>query len=72
MLEAIPLIKKNFAVLIDQHGGKNQLLDHQDRTYDVIRYATSADSLVPVGLRDNKNAWCLSFLMIHELAIRYF
>ena len=32
------------------------------RPHDVFRYATSADNLVPVGLRDNKNAWCLSSL----------
>ena len=35
VLEAIPVIKKNFAVLIDQHGGKKQLAglrdDHHDR-----------------------------------------
>ena len=55
MLEAIPLIK-NFAVLIDQHGGKKQVIDLRDDHHD--RYATSAESLVPVGLRNNKNAWC--------------
>ena len=32
----------------------------------MFRYATSADSLVPVGLRDNKNAWCLSSLVSYS------
>ena len=63
VLEAIPLIKKNFLVITDQHGGKNLLVgfreDRHERMY-VFRYATSADSLVPVVLRDNKNAGCLS------------
>ena len=31
--------------------------------FDSPGYETSADSLVPVGLRDNKNAWCLSSLI---------
>ena len=33
------------------------------RPHDVFRYATFADRLVSVGLRDNKNAWCLSSLL---------
>ena len=36
MLEAIPLMKKSFAVLIDldQHGGKKQLVGLHDNHHD--------------------------------------
>ena len=47
------LDKKNFAVLIDQYGGKKQFvacrpLWRSSRPHNVFRYQTSADSLVPV------------------------
>ena len=58
VLEAIPL---NFAVLIDRHGGKTQLVGLCDDHHD--RMTRSGDSLVPVDLRDNKNTWCLSCLI---------
>ena len=35
----------------------------------MFRYETSADSLVPVGLRD-KNAWCLSSLVSRPRGIK--
>ena len=65
MLEAIPLIKKLCSSDRPTRRQKAacRLPWRSPRPHDVFRYAISADSLVPVGLRDNKNAWCLSSLL---------